>query len=218
MTAVVRKNYIRYNGYRYYKARAQTIELADYGIKRTPATRANYLDQKGNLSRIVEDVRVTTFKLTQASGDKANVVGNFSMALFGLSGDDFYEQSLAGKWEFVVIHLRNEHKFMKALNRQRGRIERLKMNNDYRIVDSIIVVAKAKEVRKLRMGHTGAFNMNWNGIGLTVDSKTRTNQVTKFEVAPETVYAYGLKKIKWDKTRKERRSKIVDLKDDPHGP
>ena len=217
MTALVKKNYIRYNAYRYYKGRAQSIELGDWGDKKTPATRANYLDQKGSFAGLIKDVSISSFKLSQKETNKINLVGSFSMAIFGLDGDDFYQQAMAGTWEFVEIHLRNEARFLRELNRRRARLEILKHKDSYRIVDSIIVVMKAREVRKLRGGHTGAFKGGWNGMSLTVDSKTRAGRATTMEIDPNTVYAYGLKKLKWDATRKARRSQIVDLKDDPHG-
>lgn len=217
MTALVKKNYIRYNGYRYYKGRAQSIELGDWGDKKTPVTRANYLDQKGSFAGLIKDVSVSSFKLTQKEANKINLVGNFSFAIFGLKGNDFYEQAMAGKWHFVEIHLRNEAKFMRELNRRRARLQTLANKDSYRIVDSIIVVMKATEVRKLRGGHTGNFKGGWNGMSLTVDSKTRAGRSTTMEIDPGAVYAYGLKKIKWNATRKAKRTQIVDLKDDPHG-
>ncbi len=218
MTASVKRNYLRFNGYRYYKGRAQTIELGDWGRKHTPATRANYLDQRGSLAGLVGEVSVTTFRLNQANTNKGSLIGNFSMAMFGVNGDDFYQDAMAGKWEFVEIHLRNEEKFRRALNRRRGRLDVLKRRDDYRIVDSVIVVMRAREVRAMRMGHKGKFKGVWNAMSLTITDSGESSRQSTFEIDPGAVYAYGLKKLKWNARSEKKRTSIEELRDDPHGP
>src|SRR5688500_6687490 len=47
--AVVKDNYIRYNGIRYFKAGSESVTLGSYGEKKDPVTKANYLEVQSHI-------------------------------------------------------------------------------------------------------------------------------------------------------------------------
>lgn len=218
--AVIKKNYLNYNGYRYYKGSAQQLELGDWCDKKTPITAANYCDQKGTLKGLINQVTVSRFEVKQSGSTAVNVLGNFSIPLlgWGLKGDDFVKKVFDGEYVFLHISIDNEEKFKKDINKNSGKINDLKQKDSYRIVDSIVMVVKGSEATSLGIKHEGNFKGTWNGMKLTVDSDVQSETARQFQPEKGTVYAYGLKKIKWDATREKKRTEIEELKNDPHGP
>ena len=218
--AVIKKNYLNYNGYRYYKGSAQQLELGDWCDKKTPITAANYCDQKGTLKGLINQVTVSKFEVKQSGSTAVNILGNFSIPLlgWGLKGDDFVKKVFEGEYVFLHISIDNENKFKNDLNKKPGKINDLKQKDSYRIVDSIVLVVKGSEARSMGITHEGNFKGTWNGMKLTVDSDVQSETARQFEPEKGTVYAYGLKKIKWDAKREKKRTEIEDLKNDPHGP
>ena len=111
--AVIQKNFVKYNQYRYYKSGAQNLKLGDYCHKKTPIHRANYCDQKGPLKGLIKQVTISRFKVKQSGSTTAELLGNFSVPLlgWGVKGDDFAKRVFNGEYEFLNVSIRNEDKF-----------------------------------------------------------------------------------------------------------
>ena len=218
--AVIKKNHMKVNGLRYYKANAHNVTLGDWGDKKTPVTQANYLEQKGSFKSAVKAVTVSRFKMSQAGATQANVIGNVKVPALGLglSGNDLFKKLKSGQYEFMEIAIRNKvQKFRNDANKQKGKINQLKQSDKHRIVSSIIVVISGSEAQKMGLSHQGKFNGTWNGVKLVVQSDVKSVSARTYTPGAGNVYAYMLDKITWDQKKKSKRKKIMDLDHDQHG-
>ena len=217
--AVIKKNYMKHGSVHYFKANAQEITLGVWGEKHTPIGQANYLDREGSLEKVIDDVLVTRFKMSQSGSSKADVLANFSIEKLGLgiSGHDFYEKLSNHEYEFLEISIANKNKFKNDLNKKPNLINDLKQRDDHRIVTSVIIVISGKEATKMGITHQGSVSGTWNGMKLTVNTDVGNTSDRTYEPAPGSTYAYMLDKMKWDAVVKEKRTKILDLTDDQHG-
>jgi len=212
--AVVKDNYIRYNGIRYFKANSEALTLGCYGEKKEPVTKANYLEVQSHIP--FEKLKVKTavivdidFKQTSEKDFKANVVassvgGNVNTAYDRL---DKGELKLV-KFEVELVAMKN------AVNDSPRALNNLESyGNDARICHQVFVVLEATTATEIASSTTLGVTVTNGSLVVTGKGKAGSTKDTTVTLSTGSVYAYLLCKIDWEKNGK----KVEKLTDDQHG-
>lgn len=236
-------NRVVYGNMRYFIANAQNVGMGTYGTKRTPIHKANYLDSAGRIDDTPYE-ESEPFGAQFSSSFKLEHIGamNLPLKAFNLGIDDMttYDVLRGGRCVFRNRRI-DSHDMMRILNRRPALKDILKMDNDYRIVTSVIwlescVIAEGK---LHNVDVDGDFDL---GIGgdTTTKAKTKgskrpdsgkaglkieiagedsmsTDRRLVFEYGANSIMAYALHKPIWDRAAKNKREDIVDMKPDWQG-
>lgn len=211
--AVIKDNHLKFNGKSYFKAGAESVELGSYGEKKSPLTKANYLEVQGHVPYDKLKVRTATvvdidFKQSSEKDFQANVIataagGNVNTAYKRL---DKGELKLV-KFEVELVDMKN------ALNDAPAVRDNLdKYGNDARVCHQIFVVLEATVATKIASSTSLAAAGSNGALTVTAKATVKNEKDTVVTLSKGTTYAYLLAKLDWDK---KNGNKVVDkLTDD----
>ena len=216
----IHKNFVKYEGQRYFRFKSHAIELGSFGKKLTPVFGANGLDPEGSFRHLLkgnwdksEKIKATDYRKTKVkvSGKLTGIAG-----LFKLSGDDFAEIIKSSRCQFRPYWIKNHGRFERELNARPGALDRIK-DNKSRIVNEVLVVDRCKITDKMKAKHDGKFEGNIKGNVLEINSDVDLESSGEVKLQKGSVLGYILREPVWNKKAKKKRSAIVDLKPDQHG-
>lgn len=217
--AVIKNNYIKYNGKRYFKAGSDGVTITKFGSKKEPLTQANYLLPYDDIPTPKLSSRINTVSIVEvdtASTKKSNFLANISsfMGIFGVSGDVAWQKIKSGEYVFVLltvdmVDLRKAYnQAPKALN------EFADVPGKERAVCEVLIALEANEAEAVVNSSSFGLEMTNGKINVTASGGTSGKSVTTTSISPGTVYGYMLAKPKW----KSKKSSIDHFTDDQHGP
>lgn len=241
MTFKVYGNRVVFDQNRMFLRNAVKMAVGTWGIKKSPLGAQNYLD-------FGDDIDGTPFQ--QVGPFEAEFASNFSLAhvgamnlpfkAFNLGIDDATKFSIlrTGQCRFRNRFIGTED-MIQVLNSSRSVIERIKTDNDYRVVTSVIwlesCVVTTDKLHDVDVD--GDFSLGLGGggaktatkakvkgskkpgfsISIVGDDSMSSHRKVTFDYGKDTVMAYGLHKPIWDFTNKKKRENVVDLRPDWQG-
>lgn len=219
----VKKNQFTFAGKRYFRGNAPQISLGSYGVKKTPAFQANYLEGHGKLGTqplrrvTVERVGPYTIEWNKVSRRELDVnvsyIGNNGVAV-ALTKEKAESASL------VVIKLFvNVNDAIRLIN---ANPSVLKCFKDYpqraRLVTSVWVVVEAEIASRIKNTASLTGTGTYNGFTLDIAASGGSTTNQRITIPKGATFAYMMHSAKrWSK-RRGRRDSVLGLEDDQHGP
>jgi hypothetical protein len=221
-TAVkVRKTHLVVAGTSYFRGRAPELQLLSWGKKRTPVTKANYLDPAGRLNPARFDVRVAT-KLTidvdQGGADELMAdVTVPQLEHAGASVSAARELASEGRLKLVMLQV-SRKQLADVINGTPKTLETFKQtDDDVRIVDVGLFVARAELADRIDVSVEGSVEATVDGISVGLGAGHEEHSQTRVTFRRGTLFAYGLAKPRWDAERKKQRTRIESFSSDQQG-
>ena len=209
-----------YNGFGYFRGKAEDINHASYGQKKTPVGKTHYLARQNDVNRDhLGNVKVDVsgpYPITWSSYSDTAVNADISY-LTAAGGTAKFSRSAAKKANLKLIKFSLSEGQMKTLlnSYASGARNYLKdEGGDGRFVGSVWVVMDATLASDVTTcgSVTGAGTVS--GFKVKIDVSNCHGAVSTIDVPPGTTFAYGLYKVKkWN----SGKTKIEDLEDDQAG-
>lgn len=224
--AKVTKHYLEIGSTKYFRGKAENVELCSYGEKKDPFGANAYLAVQAKVKREhlagkVQEVPPVTVDWDHAS--KGDVEINGSVKYFGLNAKTAksasYEKAKSGHLELAKFFI-NEGPLKTMLNQDAGgaRNYLAEEGADGRIVSEIWVAMEAELAEHFRTAASTTSSASGSVGGaeaaLEITASGGTHGSQTISISPGTTFAYLLHKVKdWNKGK----TKIEDLEDDRKG-
>ncbi|WP_374491103.1 hypothetical protein [Zoogloea sp.] len=220
-SVAVKENHLTYNGKKYFRGGAEDVMLGALGEKRTPLFGQNYLEVKDQiLVPAAAKVEVTEVSIDFTATSKTDFKTDVSVeGIPGkLSGGVVFEKLRSG--ELVLLKLSVLPNTMMGL--LGGDYAKMVMmydwGNDARVAHQIFVVVRAELRNVYNNSQNLSVTANVDGITLSPTLTTSQTGSQRVVVSKNSVFAYLLAKVEWDKKEaRHGRKKIVTLNDDQWG-
>ncbi len=202
---------------KYYVAGAESIKIGSYGKKRTPLTKANYLDKWLDLDvPKAKGTEAVTVDIDFSKSSAAGLKGHIKKS--GIKGDASatYEKLRSGKLKLMKLAIARGE-MVKLANKDKEALGKLL---DYRAKDriclEIFVVLSATLAEKIEAA--GSLNVSATKGGMEVGGgiSGSGSSSSTVKISKGTTLAYGMMKPVWD-ARGKKAKKIRDSKPDQYG-
>jgi hypothetical protein len=211
-----------FNGFSYFRGKAEDVDLMSFGEKKTPATQMNYLSKSGNVDRdhlgkvAVEISGPYTVDWSHYSDTDVNIGINYITAAGGTAS--FSRKTAdSAKLKLIKISVDGENPLKKLLNdyANAARNDLKDEGNDGRVAKAVWVVMDATLASTVKScGKVSGKGTTTNGIKLTIDTRTCSGSKSTVELPTNTTFAYELWKVKdWNKGK----TQIEKMEDDQSG-
>jgi hypothetical protein len=224
--AKVTKHYLEWGTQKYFRGKAENVELCSYGEKKDPIGANAYLAvqakvQREHLAGKIQEVPPLTVDWNSAS--KADVEVNGEVQYFVLNAKTAksasYEKVKSGHLELVKFFI-NEGPLQRMLNKEADGARKYLAEEgaDGRIVSEIWVAMEAEMAEHFRnaasttSAASGALGPVQAALEITASGGTQGSQT--ISLSPGTTFAYLMHKVnKWNKDK----TQIEGLEDDRKG-
>lgn len=218
----ITKHYFQFGTIKYFRGKAENVELCSYGEKKDPFGPEAYLAVEAKVKRehLKDRLRfLEPVDVNWSQQSKADVEVNGRLQYFGLNGkvmmSGSYEHAKSANLKLMKFFI-NAGPLKTMLNKDANgaRNYLAEEGRDGRIVSEIWVVMEGGLAESFAT--SGAINTSVNAVGgdleLTVEGGTYGSQTVKF---PEGMtFAYLMHKVKkWNKGK----TQIEDMEDDEKG-
>lgn len=217
----VKNNAFMYNGVRYFRGKAENIRLGSFGQKKTPLTQANYLQvhnqvAPGNLSKVKVHFS-GPYSIDWNKVSNTDIGANVTFIKNnGAKGSLSREAAKSANLKLVKIHM-NKGTIVNLLNKHAGAARNYLANegNDGRVVGEVWVVMEGNLASQVTTSGSVSASGSQGGIKVDIKAGGSSNKTTSITLPPESTFAYLMYKVKkW----KDKKTVVVDLEDDQHGP
>jgi len=216
----IKKNHVKYDGFRYFVANSSAVRPGSIGVKKTPATQQNYLARHSDFKKLGK-IKTTPKQFATSSSDTSLFhSGAFKipvkLATLNISSSVYANWVKKQKCSFVREYIDDHGVLMRNLNANRSTINYLKDKNSSRIVYDVIR-AKSCMVSNKRLydaSVNGGISLKSLGIKGVGKDRLKGETEVSFKFGKDTVIGYRMLKFEWDKKRKNKRTKIERLEDD----
>jgi len=214
---VTRNNSIKINGKSYFRGGAEDVSLGDYGDKKTPVTKMNYLEVKGSIpaSKLKQVESVLVIDIDTSKTSKSDLTAGLSdvSGVFGGSIDMAWSKAQRHQLKLVKLVLK-ENRVRKAVNDSPVVLNNLKdLKNGARICNEVFVVLEAKIAEQLEHSTAVSLSGTDGKLKLTASGGNSGSRDTTITLSKGSTFAYGLVKIDWAKGK----TRVDSLEDDQHG-
>jgi hypothetical protein len=215
---VIKPNHFTYNGIAYFRANADTVRLGAYGEKRSPLTKANYLEVKGmvpapKLDAIEATVVDIDFKQSSAS-DITVDAHPAQLEFAGGSVSAARQAASQGKLKLVKLHMLNND-MEKAINASPQVLDNLNdYGNNARVAHQIWVIMEAETADRVKTNSSASVKATIEGITIGLNGSTQSSRETEITIKPGATYGYLLGKFDWNASSKKNRTQVTDIDDD----
>ena len=221
-TATVRDNHLLYNGICYFRANSEEVELGSYGEKRTPVFGANYLEIYKNLpfeKLQVEEAVIVGIDFSHTTEHDFSTKANLEIVGVSgkLSGSQTYSKLRSGELKLVKLSVKRGD-MVDAINAApdvRSKLDSL--GNDARVAHQIFVVVEAKLAEEMASSTGFGVSATKGDITLELNGNAKSSGHSKVTLSEGSTFAYLLLEPLWDHPSKNKRTKVVNAKDDQWG-
>ena len=215
---VIKNNHFTYNGIAYFRANADTVGLGSYGEKRTPLTKANYLEVKGMVpAPKLKAVKATVLDIDYSKSSAADIAADvrpMQLKFAGGSVSAARQAAEKGNLRLLKLHVLNND-MEEAINESPKVLDDLRdYGNDARVAHQIWVVLEAELANRVKTGASAEVTATIKGITVGLNGSTQSSQETELTIEPGATYGYLLGKFDWNAKSKNKRTEIVDIDDD----
>jgi hypothetical protein len=217
----VRKSHFSYGGTDYFRRDAETVRLVSWGEKRKPLGGINYLSVQQHIPaskfKVIKATKVEIdFDQKSASELTADVKPS-QLEFAGGSVQAARDLASQGKLKLLMLHVLPKE-LMDRINGNPALLDTLKnAPNDMRVAHRIWVVMKAELADSVDTSTEGSATGTIDGITVGLNGSHSGQSETRLTIRPRTTYAYALGKLEWDANRKNKRTKVVNIKLDDWG-
>ena len=205
-TATIRDSHIKLNGVKYFRGKAEDVDIGSYGRKRTPVFGMNYLDVYRNLpARKLDINEAVVVDIDFSNSTKADIEAGFSMAqVIGIQTGNVYEKLSSGELKLVKFEMKISD-IEDAVNSNRRAFDYLvDEGDDARIAHQVFVVMEAELASKVAASKTFDVKFSKGVYTITAKGKVGSKTDTVVTLSEDSTFAYLLLKPKWDAKRKRR--------------
>jgi hypothetical protein len=209
---------LQFNGFAYYRGKAEMVDLASYGEKKTPIDKVNYLAKQANIDRDkLAQVKTAisgpyTIEWSHYSDTDVNAAISYLTVVGGTAKFD-RKKADSASLKLVQISVDGEGPLKKLLNdyATAARNYMRDEGNDARVASSVWVVMEGKLADAVKKCGSVSGKGTNGSVLVSIDVKSCSGFKSTIELPPETTFAYGLHKVKsWTSGKKE----IENLEDD----
>lgn len=222
METKVAKHYFEYGTVKYFRGKAENVQIGSYGEKKDPIGAIAYLDVQARVKAEHLDGRVhyvTTIDVDWEDEKEAAVEANGDLKFFGLSKkvalNGSYEKAKSARLKLVKFAI-NEGPLKTMLNQDAGGARNFlaKEGKDGRIVSEIWVAMEAELAEHFATSGSISVGAGAAGSSLEVSASGGRHGSQTVVLSPGTTFAYKLHKVKsWNKDK----TRIEDLEADYKG-
>jgi hypothetical protein len=218
----ITQHYFEFNTIKYFRGKAENVEIGSYGDKDDPVGPQSYLAVQAKVKR--EHLkgrvkRITTAKIDWNKQSKADVEVSGVVKYFGLNGQaavsGSYEKAKSARLELVKFAI-NEGPLKTMLNKEANGARKYlaEEGRDGRIVSEIWVWMDGELAEHFATSGAIETSVGITGADLELTAKGGTHGSQTIRISAGTTFAYLLHKVKkWNKDK----TQIEDLEDDSHG-
>lgn len=225
MSAKITNHAFEYGTVKYFRGKADGVELCSYGKKKDPIGAKAYLDVENIVKRehLAEGTRIkigTPVVIKLKDFAQNTVEENGKLKIFGI-GLDIAEETSYSAGQKMDLRLRkiylNLGPLKTMLNTDAGGARNFlaREGNDGRIVNEIWVVMSAELSYQFDTAKETTFGVSALGQQLEITTKGGSSGTQKIKLSPGTTFAYLMAKV--DKWTDKDKTKIEDLENDYKG-
>lgn len=217
MSAVIKKNFMKYEGSKYFRGNAHLIEMCSFGEKKTPVGGVHRLDHpEAKVARrhLEGKVKVgTTIDIDWVASKAADFSIGVPIKAFKLGGGFNSNVQHGGSVKLLNLWI-NEGPLKTVLNNgaKTARDYLDEEGNDGRIVSEIWVVLDASLANTWQNQGGGGVSAEIAGSTIGVDLSLGSSGTQTIEISAGTTFAYKLHKVK-----KWKKGEIINMEADYHG-
>lgn len=212
----IKDNYFKApDGNRYFRRNAPAVEVGSFGKKKVPLTQANYLEVEGHIKYDLLNGKIRNFKSIEVdwkSERKTDVEANVDLYfVVGGTAKFTYEKAIEAKLKLVQFHIESnalENLLNKDANAVRKELK--DEGNDARVCTSTYVIMSGELAERfdtsVSLEVSGTVS---EGLSIATKGGTASSSSEKITFSADTVFAYGLHKVK-----KWNGDKIDEMEDD----
>jgi hypothetical protein len=207
---VVKDNHLNFGGVTYFRGHAEEVRLGSYGEKRTPLTKMNYLEVKGEIPvpKIAKALS-TVVEIDTEQTSKKDFTTTVAAIIKGvpvkLNGEAAFEKLVKQELKLVKFAVSAED-MKKALNDSPAALEDLRRyGKDARIAHQFWVVVEEKVATQFDNEASVDLSVGKGVLQATVGGKHGTSGTETVQVGAGTGFAYLLAKIEWDADKRRAR-------------
>jgi hypothetical protein len=222
METKVTKHYFEYGTQKYFRGKAENVEICSYGEKKDPIGAEAYLAVQAKVKREYLKGRVsyiTGVKIDWNKQSEAAVGVNGRLKYFDLDGrvavSGSYEHAKSAKLELVKFGI-NEGPLTTMLNRDADGARQYLADEgaDGRIVSEIWVLMKGELAEHFATSGTIEASVSTTGADLELTATGGTHGSQTVAISAGTTFAYLMHKVKeWNKGK----TQIENMEDDRKG-
>jgi len=217
MSAVIKKNFMKFNGSKYFRGNAHLIEILTFGEKKTPAFGVNKLDPEAKVARRHVDtgkVKVgTVIDVNWTSSKSSDFNIGVPIKAFKLGGGYNSNVQHGGAVKLLNVYI-NEGPLKTVLNNGATTARNFldDEGSDGRIVSEVWVVLEAALANKWEREGNGGVSAEIAGTTLGLDLSLGSSGSQTIEISSGTTFAYKMHKVK-----KWKSGDIDDMEADYYG-
>lgn len=203
----VTENHLTFGGVKYFRGKAESVMIGDFGDKKTPITGQNYLSIQDNLpAPKIKVSRATVAAIDFKKSKKADVKAGLKVAGWSGSAEAAYKGLKSGDLKLVKLEMQLGE-VRDAFNRSPKALDNLaSCGKDGRVAHEIFVVMKASMASEFTAGGKIEASKSGGSLGLSVGG-SGSHKVT---VGKGTTFAYLLCKPDWKGLGKKEIKKFKD--------
>lgn len=218
--AIVNAHVLRFGSKGFFRAGSIDAVIGAVGVKRTPITRANYLEVKDRIKSGKLRIReIGPVEIDSQRTSKTDFLANISLAkVFRLgSADTGYEDVRDHKLSLVYFMV-DFNDMVRAINDSPAIREDLKRwGDDARVVTSGFTVVQAETAKRFATSTEAQATITVQGVTIEPKIGVDTGGTTSVEFPVGSFFAYGLARLVWDEKKEKNAHRVVDLKTDQPG-
>jgi len=216
MSAIIKKNHIKFNSVKYFRGNAHAVKLGDTGEKSTPIGGVNRVETKGQLAskhtaNLINNTG-TIIDIDWSSSKNINLKGEASTKTFKLGGGYSKRKIDSGNVKLAFFDL-NIDELEDCLN-EKAHTARQNLKDegrDARLVTSVFVILDAELANEWDSSGNLNFAAKKAGKEIELELSLGSQGAQTVQISEGTVFAYGLHKIKW------KKDEVKELKSDYYG-
>ncbi|MBN2529594.1 MAG: hypothetical protein JXR76_24610 [Deltaproteobacteria bacterium] len=208
----------KYNGVRYFRGKAENVNLASYGEKKTPVGQPNYLEVEDDIGRaMLGKIKVKIsgpYDVDWSRYSKADISAGIKYLMVGGGTGSFsHESAKSAKLKLVKMSI-DEGQLKKLLNDHAQKVKAYMKSEgkDARIVSEVWIAMEAQLASDVTNGGAVTGSGGANGITVEVSASGSSKNTSSVTIPENTTFAYLLHKVK-----KWKKDTISNMEDDQHG-
>lgn len=217
--ALIRDNYLAYNGIKYFRANSEEVELGAYGEKRVRMFGANYLEVYKNIAFAkldVDEAVIVDIDFNSTRSSDIEISGNFKV--LGANGSvgvgNVYNKLQSSELRLVKFSVQRGD-MVDAINaspRVRDKIDDLGF--DARIAHQVFVVMEATLAETMHNATNFQVGATSGDVTIEAKGKVARGRESKVVLSEGSTFAYLLLRMEWDHRSRRRRTEVVNASDD----
>ena len=216
----IKDKYFKYSGVKYWRNKAENVEIGSYGEKKTSG---KYIAVQGdigtkNIKSSVKFVGPITIDWSKQKTTAVQASATLYVKNTGATAGFTHKKAKSAKLKLMKFYV-NEGKLKTVINKKSKKALNYAKDEggDFRVISEVWVVMEAKIAEEII--NSGSVNVSGSqkGVKFDVKAKGSSKTTTSFTLPAGSTFAYLMHKVKkWNK-KKGKKTTIKDMEDDQYG-